>query len=382
MPSLSVKLTLAFIVVAVVGLGVVALSTSVITAQEFEGYVGHMGGWQGPPGMQGMMGGQGLGGMMQAMGDVERQFLNSVNRALWLAAAVALGVAALLSWLLTRQITGPLRRLTAAAKLVAGGQLNHQVEIRSRDEIGELAAAFNTMASSLAKDTELRRQLLADVAHELRTPLTVLQGNLEAMRDGILPPTPEHLAILQEETELLSRLITDLRDLSLAEAGQLRLERVPVGVAELASNSLARVAAQGATKNIALVDEVPAGVPLVMADPHRVEQVLLNLLGNALRYTPEHGRITLGARWEPASVPMVTVFVSDTGPGIAPEDLPRVFDRFYRADKSRSRATGGSGIGLAIVRQLVHAHGGRVWAESQPGNGATFYFSLPVASQT
>ena len=382
MPSLSVKLTLAFIVVAVVGLGVVALSTSVITAQEFEGYVGHMGGWQGPPGMQGMMGGQGLGGMMQAMGDVERQFLNSVNRALWLAAAVALGVAALLSWLLTRQITGPLRRLTAAAKLVAGGQFSHRVEIKSRDEIGELAAAFNTMASSLAKDTELRRQLLADVAHELRTPLTVLQGNLEAMRDGILPPTPEHLAILQEETELLSRLITDLRDLSLAEAGQLRLERVPVGVAELASNSLARVAAQGATKNIALVDEVPAGVPLVMADPHRVEQVLLNLLGNALRYTPEHGRITLGARLEPASAPMVTVFVSDTGPGIASEDLPRVFDRFYRADKSRSRATGGSGIGLAIVRQLVHAHGGRVWAESQPGNGATFYFSLPVASQT
>ena len=192
------------------------------------------------------------------------------------------------------------------------------------------------------------------------------------------PASQEKLRIIQTEVKRLESFLGELRDFlrpAQPTKQEIDLNQVIREVKALMEEAIRE-------KGIRLEDRLNPNLPPVQADPNQLKQVLLNLLGNALRYTPEHGRITLGARLEPASAPMVTVFVSDTGPGIAPDDLPRVFDRFYRADKSRSRATGGSGIGLAIVRQLVHAHGGRVWAESQPGNGATFYFSLPVASQT
>jgi signal transduction histidine kinase len=252
-----------------------------------------------------------------------------------------------------------------------------------------------------------RRQLVADIAHELRTPLSVIQANLEAMQDGVLPVDAEQIASLREETLLLSRLVADLRLLSLAEAGQLKLDLAAADLGDLVQRAVDRLRPEAEARGIALVAEVAAGLSPVPVDASRFNQIVGNLVDNALRYTPRGGRIVVatglvnpstgGLRLQgafgpaapegsqaPAPTPAVTV--TDTGSGIAPEDLPHVFDRFYRADKSRSRAGGGSGLGLAIVKQLVEAHGGRVWAESpvhlaagDKGCGTRISFTLPTA---
>jgi signal transduction histidine kinase len=222
------------------------------------------------------------------------------------------------------------------------------------------------MAANLAASEEQRRQMVADIAHELRTPLSVMQANLEAMQDGVLPTDAEQLASLHEETLLLSRLVADLRLLSLAEAGQLELELTEADLGELASRAAERLRPAADARGVALAVEIAAGLPRVQVDADRFIQMIGNLVDNALRYTPPGGRIELAVRWSgeagPTRRPIVAV--TDTGGGIAPADLPHVFDRFYRGDKSRARASGGSGLGLAIVKQLVEAHGGQVWAES------------------
>ena len=222
---------------------------------------------------------------------------------------------------------------------------------------------------------------MADVAHELRTPLSIIQGNLEAMLDGVLPTSPEEIASLRDETALLARLVSDLRLLSLAEAGQLKLERVPTDLPALIRNVLATLRPQAEAENILLADDLPAAMPSFNLDPDRISQALHNLLANALRYTPAGGNVTVGVRLEGN---LARVDISDTGSGIAPDDLSHLFDRFYRADKSRSRASGGSGIGLTIVRQLVRAHGGDISVESPilkrpdgSGYGSRFTFTLP-----
>jgi len=339
----------------------------------------------------------GMGGMMDSMmgnavtGPAERvaeieqnaanDFLGAVNRSLWLAGLGTGVVAALLSLVFAETITGPLKRLRTAAGRIAKGDLSQRVNIRSGDEIGQLATSFNVMAESLAKNEQLRRELTADIAHELRTPLTVIQGSLEAMLDGVAEPNPERLASLHEETMLLSRLITDLRDLSLAEAGQLKLQLSQVDLAELIKKVVTKSEEQARQNGVSLSLDGFQEVPPVQADAQRIEQVLFNLLSNALRHTPASGEIVVSLRIERpdrASESRAQVAVRDTGSGIPPEDLPRIFDRFYRVDKSRSRTGGGSGIGLAIVKQLVELHGGKVWAESTPGQGSTFSFSLPL----
>jgi signal transduction histidine kinase len=270
------------------------------------------------------------------------------------------------------------KRLTLAAQKVAAGDLEPRIEVKSQDEIGQLAVAFNQMAGALARDRELRRNLIADVTHELRTPLSVLQGNLEAMLDGVLPTNPEEIASLRDETALLARLVSDLSMLSLAEAGQLKLERIPTDLGALISRSIEPLRLQAESQGINLTAEISPGLPLTNVDSDRIEQVVRNLVGNALRYTPGGGSITVRAN--PGASGFIQVQVQDTGTGITKEDLPYVFDRFYRAEKSRNRSSGGSGIGLAIVKQLVEAHGGKVWAESAPGKGAVFSFSLPHSS--
>jgi len=229
--------------------------------------------------------------------------------------------------------------------------------------------------------------MVADVAHELNTPLSVIRGNLEAMLDGVVPLEPEQIASLYEESLLLSRLISDLRDLSLAEAGHLKLQLAAADVNCLLRRAVDRLQPQAQAKGIVIRLECEPALPAVLADADRIVQVVGNLLSNALRHTPRGGVISIGARTlvngKGRSLPAtVEVVVSDTGAGIPRESLPYVFDRFYRADPSRSRATGGSGLGLAIVQQMVQAHGGRVWAESREGQGASFHFTLPCASGT
>ena len=302
-------------------------------------------------------------------------FISAINQSTLLAGLIAVAAALLLGSLLFFQIVSPVQRLRSAAQKIAAGDLSQRITAQSQDEIGALATAFNQMADSLAQHEELRRNLIADVAHELRTPLTVIQGNLEAMLDGVLPSSPQEIATLRDETALLARLVSDLRLLSLAEAGQLKLERVEVDPTELITRAVEPFRLQAQSSQIELALEIAANLPFINVDADRIAQVIRNLLNNALRHTAAGGTITLTCRKETAQSLLITV--SDTGEGIPPDDLPFVFDRFYRADKSRSRASGGSGIGLTIAKQLVEAHGGKVWVESQPGRGATFGFTLP-----
>lgn len=308
------------------------------------------------------------------------EYLAAVNQATWLSSLAAAGLALLLGMFLFRQIVAPVRALTKASRNIAAGDLEQRVSVTSGDEIGQLALTFNQMADALARDQRLRRTMMADIAHELRTPLSVIQANLEAMQDGVLPADPQEIAVLQDETQILARLVADLRLLSLAEAGQLKLELAPTDLSDLVSRSVDHLRVQAEANEVALTVDAPPDLPLLDVDADRLEQVFSNLLGNALRYTPAGGRITVreGIRPVEGLSRAVVVEVADTGKGIDAADLPYVFDRFYRADKSRNRASGGSGIGLALVKQLVDAHKGRVWVESEPGAGATFAVALPL----
>jgi signal transduction histidine kinase len=331
-----------------------------------------------------MMGGQGFGRRTPLPGP-EGDLLARVNRSVWLAALAAGGASLVVGGVLAYGLIRPIRRLTAATGAVAGGDLSQRVAAAPGDEIGELAASFNAMAAGLEKAESLRRDMTADIAHELRTPIAVLQGNLEGVIDGVLPATPENLQPLLDQTHLLARLVDDLRTLALADAGQLSLDRVPTDPAALARSVTAQYAAQAEAKQVALRAETAAGLPPARFDPQRISQVLGNLLANALRHTPEGGSVVCRVTGDEGQGPdsqrppsHVTFTVSDSGPGMPPEALPYVFDRFYRAERSRSRHDGGAGLGLAIARKLVEAHGGRIWAESQPGQGAQVSFSLPV----
>ncbi len=307
----------------------------------------------------------------------EEAFLGRFNRALIIAALGGTAVSLLLGTLLANALTRPLRELIAATRALSRGELGKQVPVRSQDELGQLTASFNQMSADLAHARDLRRQMTADIAHELRTPLSLILGHAEALSDGVLPPTPDTFHILHDEAQRLSRLVEDLRLLSLADAGELPLVRRPLPLAPFLTqiaNAYQPIATQ---QEINLQIRLSPDLPEISADPDRLRQVIGNLMENALRHTPAGGTITLLA--EPDANPhYVHLVITDTGPGIPPEDLPHVFERFYRGDKSRHRHNGGSGLGLAIARGIVQAHNGRIYAESQPGQGASFHIVLPI----
>lgn len=304
-------------------------------------------------------------------------FVASVSRWLFLAALASGALAVVLTLALSRRILGPVEALTAAVRRMERGDLSPRVPVRSSDEIAELTRAFNRMAATLQENEESRRRLLGDVAHELRSPLTNLRCQIEAVEDGLLQPDAATLKSLHEETLLLGRLIEDIQDLALAEAGRLPLHKERVPAREALEGVAASFLPIAQERGVALRAESDGAT--VAADPARLGQILRNLVSNALAHTPEGGRVLLTAVRDGASV----VFrVRDTGSGIAPEHLPRIFDRFYRADASRSRATGGSGLGLSIVKQLVEAHGGSVAAESEPEHGTEIRFTLPAAVES
>ena len=311
-------------------------------------------------------------------------FLTSINQSIITSAAVAGLIALLLGGILFFQITAPLRNLKKAAHAITQGDLNQRVAIRSHDELGELGETFNSMADTLKKNEIQRQNLVADIAHELRTPLAAIQATLEGMLDGVLPTDAEQVTALHHETMLLNRLVGDLRLLSLADSGELTLEGAQADLNELICQVVERSKNQAGQKNITLQVDIPGALPEIQADTLRITQVLNNLIGNALRYVPESGTIIVSARKISEPEDAIEVSVTDTGKGIPKEDLPNVFDRFYRADKSRTRASGGSGLGLAIVKQLVEAHGGKVEAnspifsgESQQAYGTRISFTLP-----
>ena len=303
-------------------------------------------------------------------------FTSRVTRATWIAVAAAAASAVVLAYLLSRQIVGPVTSLTSAALEMSRGNVDRRVVVRSKDEIGLLASSFNAMAESRSNLDRLRRNLVNDVAHELRSPISNLRGYLEMLRDGDLAPTGDVLALLHDESLVLNRLVTDLQDLALAEAGNLplHLESAPAGL--VAARALEGVKAIAERQEVELVC-CDAGLQLVVsADTVRFGQVLRNLLTNAIAHTPPGGRVELRVIEDPERVRFL---VSDTGGGIAPEHLPHIFDRFYRADPARTRSTGGAGLGLAIVKHLVQLHGGEVAVESTIGAGTTVTVAFPRA---
>ena len=292
---------------------------------------------------------------------------------------VGLGIASLsliVGLVLSRRMSRPLSDLTAATRAVAAGDLGVRVSTEYPGEAGELAAAFNQMTQDLAQADKLRRNLTADVAHELRTPISVVRGKLEGILDGVYPATSEHLEPVLEEIKLLTQLVEDLGLLALAEAGQLTLERQATNLGDLLQDAQVNFGPQADDRGVTLALDLPSGLPKVMADRRRIAQVIGNLVINALRHTPAGGCVTLSA--SEAQGGMIEIAVADTGAGIPSEDLPYIFERFWRGEKSRSRTGGGTGLGLTIARQLVQVHGGKIGVESTLGQGSRFWFTLPI----
>ncbi len=340
-------------------------------------------------------------------------FLRQFNFSLWQAGLIAGGMGLLLGFFISHGLSAPLGRLAAAARRISRGDLSQQVPVTGTAEIADLARAFNEMTAGLQQAETLRRNMVADIAHELRTPLTIIQGNLQAILDDVYPLEKAEIAAVYDETLMLNRLINDLRELAQAEAGQLSLHPQPFELPALVERAANLFEELARDKNIKLSVVVPPALPAVQADPDRVRQVLHNLLSNALRHTPEGGEVRIAVDVEQGSRgaegqrggylaplpphssapsfdisrpptsdprPHIRLTVSDTGPGIFTTDRPHVFDRFWRADKSRTREQGGSGLGLAIAKRLVEAQGGQIGVESEgvPGRGSRFWFTLPV----
>ena len=277
-----------------------------------------------------------------------------------------------------RVTSAPITRIAEAARRLGKGQLGVRVPVGGSQEIRELAETFNKMAAGLQHAEQLRANLMADVSHELRTPLTVLEGNLRAALDRVVPLDEAEVANLYGQTRHLIRLVNDLRELSLAESGQLPLEKVPCDLKALVTETVQALDPLAVEKDVTLADEFPQ-LAEVTVDPFRIRQVLFNLLSNALRHTPEGGKIVVSGE---EGSGMLSLSVRDNGEGLQPDQLSVVFDRFYRGDKSRSRETGGTGLGLAIVKAIVEAHGGQVEAHSAGKNqGSVFTIRLPRAGK-
>ena len=366
---LGLKIFFSYLIVILVGGSVLAVSVSLVLPGAFNRHMSGM------SGMMGMMGGN------HGMGSLFQSFRDGVYDALILSALAASAAALAVGMFITRQIIAPIRALSQASRRIAAGSYNERVTLTKEnpddlDELGELAQDFNRMAENLEQTEALRRQLIGDVSHELRTPLTAIKGSMEALIDGVLPADPETFAQIYQEADRLQRLVNDLQELSRIEGGAFKLDLQPLLLADLLQTTTTRLSQQYAEKGVRLEIVLPADLPEIWADADRLSQVLFNLIGNALQYTPAGGQVDVAARRQGDEV---HVSVQDTGIGIAAENLPHVFDRFFRADRSRSRGSGGSGIGLTIAKRLVEAHGGRIWVESPGlGKGSTFTIALPA----
>lgn len=383
MRSLQAKLSAAFIAIAILSTVLSATFATYQARNTFREYVERRVAFPGPegPGQPGVASPPGRPAPFapgspgrRPFGVRERLFSGRLRDAIWGGTLAAAAVGVLVAVWLARRVVKPVAELTQASRAIYRGLPAPRVPVHGRDEIAELARAFNLMAMRIAEDEERRRQLFAGVVHELRTPLSVIQGTLEGMLDRVIEPTPERIAGLHSQAVLLKRLITDLRDLSLAQAGQLQLHLQMIDIAAIVRDSVEGLAPVFEERGVRLRVEAPGALPPVEADPDRLRQVVQNLVENAVRHTPQGGEVRIVLV---ASEGGVRLSVADTGTGIEAKDLPHIFEHFYRADQSRARASGGTGLGLAIVKSLVEAHSGRVVVESAPGSGSVFTVTLP-----
>jgi signal transduction histidine kinase len=305
-------------------------------------------------------------------------FLQSMWWQLLSAGLVSAAIALLMARWLARGMTQPLRDMAQAARRMETGDYSTRVHTRSRDEVGQLADAFNTMSAELEGVERLRRELIANVSHELKTPIAAIRAHLENVLDGVERPDPDTLQVMLTQSERLGRLVDQLLDLSRLESGDVPLDRSIVPLGPLVSQVLSEIDVARPGRGVAVTSQVADDTPAAFADRERVHQVLFNLVDNAVRFTPDGGAVTVSAHRHDGNI---EIEVHDSGVGIVAEHLPRLFERFYRVDTSRSRADdGGTGIGLAIARSVVEAHGGHIRADSEPGRGSTFTFELPVAT--
>jgi signal transduction histidine kinase len=370
---LGFKIFLSYLVIILVGVSVLATTAEMVIPSAFERHMAVMADVMG----------ERIGIPAEELeSDLFTSFRAAVTEALALAALSALLVAAVASYLISRQVVAPVTEMKNASRRIAEGHYDERVRVAGdlsrgeQDELGQLALDFNQMANRLEMTESLRGQLIADVTHELRTPLTTIKGSLEGLMDGVLPAEAGTYQQIYQETDRLARLVNDLQELSRVEAGAFELNIQPVSVSEQVGRVVQILDRQFEEKVVSLTVDVPPNLTDVLADADRLFQVLLNLLGNALQYTPSGGNVTVSAKKQGEEINFA---ISDTGIGIPADNLPQIFTRFYRVDKSRSRAGGGSGIGLTIAKYLVEAHGGRIWADSEGrGKGSTFSFSLPT----
>ncbi len=368
------KVFFSYVVVVLVGVVVLATATSLSIPSAFDRHMS---------GMSAMMSGNSDKGNGQLL--ETELFLNyqaAVTDALTLAAAAALIAAVLASYFISRQVVGPVQRMMALSHRIAEGEYGERLKVSGNvqsnqlDELDQLGLTFNQMADKLEKTETMRRQLIGDVTHELRTPLAAIKGYMEGLMDGVIPATPDSYQQVYSEADRLQRLVNDLQELSRVESGAYQLKPESVSPVDLIESVVKHLGRQFEEKEILLETKLDANLPNVSADKDRILQVLTNLVGNALQYTSTGGSVVLTAAREKNEI---VISISDTGIGISPDHLPFIFNRFYRTDKSRARASGGSGIGLTIAQALIKAHHGRIWAESNgEGKGSTFHFSLPI----
>lgn len=319
-----------------------------------------------------------LDGSGQLLSDVqESQLLIRLNSAALLSALVAGSFAIILGLLLANRLQRPVNALTVAALKLAKGDLSQRVREIGGDELSTLGRAFNHMADALQDVEAGRRAMTADIAHELRTPLSVQRAHLEALEDGIYPLTLENLQPIIAQNGQLNRLVEDLRTLALADTGQLNLDRLPTNLPDLVRSILERFKPQADARQVRLLFDAQESSPQVNVDAGRIEQILGNLLSNALRHTPDGGIVEIRVEQKGDNARLV---IHDSGPGLTSETLEHIFERFYRGEKSRSRAEGGSGLGLSIAQQLARLHGGDLQAENHPQGGASFALTLPVSN--
>ncbi len=309
--------------------------------------------------------------------ELTRELAESISTSLYVGSLIAVGFALLLTMVLSSAIASPMRKFSEAAKRVGAGDFTYQVHIKDRGDFGQLAAAFNRMTRDLRSTSLMRRHLTADIAHELRTPLTNIRGYVEAMKDSLVP-YPEGVDLVEDESVQLSRLVDDLQELALAEAGALKLSLEPVTLQQVVRHVIRGQESTALKSGITLIEAVPDHPVVITADEGRLRQMLQNLIANAVIHTAAGGTITVSLDWNDRSA---RITVTDTGRGMSAEELSHVFDRFYRADPSRSRSTGGTGLGLTITRYLAEALGGTVEAESTPGKGSVFTIRLPLTRE-
>jgi len=363
------KLMASYLIVILVGVLTLAMAAESVVPSTFDRHMVDM--------SQMMMGGQMMGDDLSQMEiDLFTSYRAAFTEALTLAATAALISAIIVSFLVSQRVITPVQRLMLASRRIAAGHYDDRVDAVGDDELGELGRSFNQMAEALNRTEVMRRDLIANVTHELRTPLTSIKGYMEGLIDGVLPANPDTFQQIYREADRLQRLVNDLQELSRVEANAVELHRQPLDPEKLIRQTADRLLPQFEGKHVTLSLDIPPALPRIWADEDRMSQIVVNLMGNALQYTPTDGRVTVSAA---KTDNMVTISITDTGIGIPVEHLAHLFTRFYRVDKSRSRAGGGSGIGLTIARHLVEAHGGEIRAHSDgTGKGSTFRFTIPV----